>query len=67
VRGEGLERAFLRVLPEILAFFDQATWAMAGTVAASAARAGMVAKAPLSASAAVARVRLICLIVVVFL
>jgi hypothetical protein len=51
----------------MLAFFDQATWAIGALEAGSAEKAGRVAKAPPKANVAVARVRVSCLIVVVFL
>jgi hypothetical protein len=51
----------------MLAFFDQATWAVGALEAGSAAKAGKVAQTPPRANVAVARVRVSCLIVVVFL
>jgi hypothetical protein len=51
----------------MFAFFDQATWAIGAAGAASAASVGKQAKTLLSARALVARVRVSCLMGLVFL
>jgi hypothetical protein len=51
----------------MLAFLDQATWVIGALAAGSAAKAGRAAKTLLRAKVVVARVRVSCLIVVVFL